>query len=98
MSIPLLDGAVCASIDPEFWFPDGARRQEHRKQMEQARKICLYQCPLELVCLERAMAAEVGKSKDERHGVYGGKTPEERAALEGKRLAEARAQRFRTAA
>lgn len=90
MSVPYLDGAACASVDPDFWYPEGARRAEHRKQAERAKEICRYQCQLELVCRELVMAAEAGKPADQRHGVAGGLDPQERAALEGKRLAAAR--------
>jgi len=90
MTIPYLDGAACASVDPDFWYPEGARRTEHRKQAEAAKAICRYQCQLELACRELVMRAEAGKSAAERHGVAGGLDPQERAALEGTRLAAAR--------
>lgn len=88
MTVPYLEGAACASIDPELWFPEGPRRVEYREQAKAAKRICRWQCVRELECRELVMAAEAGKSANERHGVAGGLLPQERAALEGERAAQ----------
>lgn len=60
--------ALCAQIDPELWFPDrgGSNRE--------AKALC-HKCVHEAECLEDALA------RDERYGIYGGKSERERAAI-----------------
>jgi WhiB family redox-sensing transcriptional regulator len=60
--------AVCASADPEVWFPEkGGSTQE-------AKKICL-SCPVRRQCLQSAL------DRDERFGVFGGYSERERRSL-----------------
>jgi WhiB family redox-sensing transcriptional regulator len=69
---PELPGAQCAQRDqdPELWFPaDG-----DRAAAEHAKAICRV-CPVRSACLEWALAA------NERTGIWGGTTPNERRAL-----------------
>ena len=66
--------AICASVDPEAWFPPkGASTRE-------AKAICRGQggrpgCPVRLKCLEYALA------NDDRFGVWGGMSERERRNL-----------------
>lgn len=84
MSIPDMDGAACASVDPELWYPPGMRVAEQREQARQAADICL-SCPIQAECLEWALVAEAGLTARERYGIAGGMTPNQRAALAGER-------------
>lgn len=63
-----LEGRPVCVGDPECWFASGARGQE---LIEQAVAACSW-CPVRVECLAYAVAA------DEREGVWGGSTPEER--------------------
>jgi WhiB family redox-sensing transcriptional regulator len=69
---PELPGARCAQRDqdPELWFPANG----NRATAERAKAICRI-CPVRSACLEWAMAA------NERTGIWGGTTPNERRAL-----------------
>ena len=78
---PTLPGALCAQPgrDPELWYAlHGPRRQnrEGRARAEQAKAICRA-CPECAACLAWAL------EHAERVGVWGGTTPEERAAMRG---------------
>jgi WhiB family redox-sensing transcriptional regulator len=59
---------VCAETDPEAFFPDkgGSSRA--------AKRVCAG-CPVRVECLAEALRV------DERHGVWGGTSPAERARL-----------------
>jgi WhiB family transcriptional regulator, redox-sensing transcriptional regulator len=67
-----LPGARCAQRDqdPEIWFPANG----DRAAAERAKAICRV-CPVRSACLEWALAA------NERTGIWGGTTPNERRAL-----------------
>lgn len=68
--------------DPELFFEaDGERGKPKLDRIAAAKKICM-QCPLATreACLEIAMKAE-GGAMTGRYGVFGGKDPEERAAI-----------------
>jgi WhiB family redox-sensing transcriptional regulator len=69
---PELPGARCAQRDqdPELWFPASG----DRAAAERAKAICRI-CPVRSACLEWALAA------NERTGIWGGTTPNERRAL-----------------
>jgi WhiB family transcriptional regulator, redox-sensing transcriptional regulator len=68
---PELPGARCAQRDqdPELWFPANG----DRATAERAKAICRI-CPVRSACLEWALAA------NERTGIWGGTTPNERRA------------------
>lgn len=68
---PVLEGAACASpgIDPDLFFPD----VDDRKGIHQAKAFC-FSCPVRRDCLASALG------RDERFGIFGGKTADERAA------------------
>jgi WhiB family transcriptional regulator, redox-sensing transcriptional regulator len=69
---PELPGARCAQRDqdPELWFPANG----DRATAERAKAICRI-CPVRSACLEWALAA------NERTGIWGGTTPNERRVL-----------------
>lgn len=62
------DDALCATTDPELFFPDKGG------SILQARKIC-DQCDVRLQCLEFALLNE------HFHGVYGGLSPKQRRSM-----------------
>lgn len=66
--------ALCAQTDPESFFPEkgGSTRE--------AKKVCL-RCPVRAQCLEYALANE------ERFGVWGGMSEQERRRLVRNRVA-----------
>ncbi|MBC3191468.1 WhiB family transcriptional regulator [Pseudonocardia sp. C8] len=66
--------AGCVDSDPETFFPVSYRR-EHL--VRPARRIC-GRCRVRAACLADVMATE---DPARRWGVYGGTTPDERAAL-----------------
>lgn len=69
------DRAICAQTDPELWFPDkgGSPRQ--------AKQVCA-DCPVRWECLAHAL------SHNERWGVWGGFTVEERERMRAPKVAE----------
>ena len=69
---PELPGARCAQRDqdPELWFPANG----DRATAERAKAICRI-CPVRSACLEWALAA------NERTGIWGGTTPNDRRGL-----------------
>jgi WhiB family redox-sensing transcriptional regulator len=67
------DSAVCASIDPDVFFPTTGPAFE-------AKRACAI-CPVKTECLEDALAAEVGQGRNLIHGIRGGMSPSERFDL-----------------
>lgn len=67
-----LEGALCAEVDPELWFP------EEGGSPEAARAICA-RCPVQEACLQQALRNR------EPYGVWGGLTPRERQNLRRRR-------------
>src|SRR3712207_1279374 len=66
-------GAVaCQTEDPAAWWPD--RRQLQTPRTQGAVDACR-RCPAAAACLAYALAA------DERFGIWGGTTPDQRRAL-----------------
>jgi hypothetical protein len=63
--LPVLDGALCAQVDPELWFP------KLGSPSSAALLIC-QDCPARVDCLEWALTAR------EEHGIWGGMTPRQR--------------------
>jgi WhiB family redox-sensing transcriptional regulator len=68
LMLPLLPGALCKGQDPSPWFPGPGG------SMDRAKAVCRA-CPARVHCLEWAMQA------DERAGVWGGTSPDERDQL-----------------
>ncbi|MFF4650806.1 WhiB family transcriptional regulator [Streptomyces sp. NPDC001380] len=69
--------AACREADPELFFPVGSAGPA-LVQVERARAVCRG-CPVQEACLEWAVRV------DERAGIWGGTTPEERTALRRRR-------------
>lgn len=74
--LPVLPGALCKEQDPGLWFPRPGG------SMDKAKAVCRT-CPARMPCLNWAIEA------DERDGVWGGTTPDERAQLRRDRWREA---------
>lgn len=61
--------AECAFVDPELWYP-----HEKGDPGIQAKRICR-RCPVRIECLQYAL------DNDEQHGIWGGKSRQERSKL-----------------
>ena len=72
-----LSGALCAQTDPEVFFP------EKGGSSKEAKAICSA-CEVRLECLEWAVTNE------EKYGIWGGLTPQEREHLRGPRVTRGR--------
>jgi WhiB family redox-sensing transcriptional regulator len=70
---PWMQDASCAQVGGDAWFPEG--RGSHN---EDAIKIC-GNCPAREACLEYALRTK------QRHGIWGGLTPNQRTRLTKKR-------------
>lgn len=78
------DKAECRKYDPEIFFPERRGKIDNRdEQVIKAKAICA-QCEVMAECLEYAI------EKDEKFGIWGGLTEDERAAVKRKRNAELR--------
>jgi WhiB family redox-sensing transcriptional regulator len=75
--------AACRNVDPDVFFPTGYARQ-HRGLVLRAKAICA-RCPIADACLQVAM------HDGEEVGIWGGRTPAERARLRRLRLSHVRA-------
>lgn len=73
------DGA-CNDYHPNLFYPD---RPGKKSSYDQARRIC-DSCPVKDLCLEYALDIEDG-SYANRHGMFGGLTPQERHHLPNQR-------------
>lgn len=73
-----IDGAACAEIGPDLFFPDTGERSTNRHVYRDALTIC-ETCPVATQCLEHAL------TNDERYGVWGGTTPNEREQMRSRR-------------
>jgi WhiB family redox-sensing transcriptional regulator len=69
--------ALCREVEEDYWFP-GFRGGA--SLAARAKEIC-GRCDLREYCLERAMEFEGNLCAQERHGVWGGLGPKERALL-----------------
>ncbi|GCD88075.1 WhiB family transcriptional regulator [Nocardioides sp. LS1] len=65
--------AACLDEDPDLFFPRGTRIAAMR-QLEEARRVCR-RCPVTAECLALALRT------NERHGMWGATTPDERLSL-----------------
>jgi len=75
--MPWDEHAACNGHDGDLWFPDiprGPKPDNTPDPWANARTIC-NTCPVKDDCLEHAL------SNDERHGMWGGTTPEERRRI-----------------
>src|SRR5690606_41129196 len=64
----------CRTVDPETFFPEGTGKGMLRYLQDEAKKLCAA-CPVREACLQAAL------DNDERFGVWGGMTEDERAEL-----------------
>jgi WhiB family transcriptional regulator, redox-sensing transcriptional regulator len=69
------DRAACAGMDTEIFF------SEQLSHYRRAREICAG-CPVQMACLAYAMDRETGW---QRHGMWGGLSPQERNQLGDRR-------------
>lgn len=60
--------ALCAQADPDAWYP------ETGSSARDAQNVCAH-CPITTRCLDIALA------RNERDGIWGGTTPNQRRAL-----------------
>jgi WhiB family transcriptional regulator, redox-sensing transcriptional regulator len=67
--------AACRGQDPEMFFPSGDSDLAYR-QLQQAKAVCAG-CAVRSVCLEWAVLAGV------KHGVWGGRSEDERRTQNG---------------
>lgn len=74
--LPELPGALCKGQDPAPWFPRKGGSPDKGKEICRA-------CPARRDCLAWAITA------DERAGVWGGTSPDERAAIRRTRKSRA---------
>ena len=81
------DEATCVvdRVPMDVFFP----AWETNDALARARAVC-DRCPVSTRCLEEAMHAERGQSRSARAGIYGGRTPAERAQLMRRRQKDAR--------
>lgn len=68
--------AACQGRGPETFFPHPSDRDGEDKAVA----IC-WGCPVEADCLADAMEAETYRPTSGRHGIWGGKTPQQRYAM-----------------
>jgi WhiB family redox-sensing transcriptional regulator len=69
----------CKGMDEKVFFPDIARGYQAEDPYAQAKKVCAF-CPHRNPCLELAMEAE--RFELNRYGMFGGKTPRQRHAIQ----------------
>jgi WhiB family transcriptional regulator, redox-sensing transcriptional regulator len=78
------DYGSCLTYDPDGWYVDGTGKSPAYDQLTEAKRIC-QACPVRTWCLNTTMNTEGKKGAENRHGIRGGLTPVERAALHRRR-------------
>ena len=76
----LASGTCVGHTDPDLWFPLTANNAYRRDPDGYATRLC-GGCPVTAACLQYALRTEGGVAPYGRHGIYGGTTPETRAAI-----------------
>ncbi|MBA2639431.1 MAG: WhiB family transcriptional regulator [Nocardioidaceae bacterium] len=82
LPMPLLDtydwqfDGACREADPALFFSPESERGPRRRARENAAKLFCQRCPVLDQCLRHAMRVK------EPYGVWGGRTPAERATVE----------------
>lgn len=76
-----VEGARCASADPELFFPGKADHSVPESQWAYPRRIC-ERCPVATACLTAAMDSEQDRAPGSRFGMWGGFSPRQRAELQ----------------
>lgn len=79
----LEDEGLCPQVGTEAFFPAEGKGGHVDPHHQRAIKVCAV-CPVKDLCLSVALAYEVGTPARYRAGVWGGKTPFERADLDPK--------------
>lgn len=74
------DEAACRQIGADIFHPAG-RGAELATAEGTAKAICNDQCPVRQQCLALALEREGNADRYSRGGIWGGLTPQERAAL-----------------
>jgi hypothetical protein len=77
---PWEDDAPCREIGAEIFHPVG-RGAELTAAVQTAKAVCRNQCPVRTQCLALALELEGDADRYSRDGIWGGLTPQERAAL-----------------
>ncbi|MFF8716205.1 WhiB family transcriptional regulator [Streptomyces sp. NPDC015184] len=72
MKYEWMDQALCAQVDPDLWFPGGAGSGSHK-----AKKVCEV-CPVSAECGGYADLLEGDGSNGRRHGMWGGRSAQQR--------------------
>lgn len=72
------EDAACIGYPEDVFFPPQGKQSRHNVGL--AQKVCAG-CPVRVQCLTMALEAERDGAL-RRHGVYGGLTPKQRAALD----------------
>ena len=84
--------AACQNLAPDFDYdqkPVSGKKTESEatriyrprkapENVEEAQRVCVFDCPVREACLEFALSIEIPMG---RQGIYGGLTPNERDAL-----------------
>lgn len=71
------DRAACLEVGGDLFYPYGDEQAASYADLEGALSIC-ERCPVKAACLEQAMQDECGKPLGGRHGIWGGKTAQDR--------------------
>jgi WhiB family transcriptional regulator, redox-sensing transcriptional regulator len=74
--------AACVGIPTEMFFPEKTISSQTR-EVKALVSICSG-CPVKQECLEQALLLEGDCSRRHRHGVWGGKTPNQRHKMAAK--------------
>ena len=73
--------AACYGIPDVFFFPESG-------QITKKIDVICGRCPVRVDCLEYAMEMERGMAERNRFGIWGGRTPAQRAKLQSLRSRE----------
>ena len=65
-------GGVPCEKNPSLWFPEDFDDPQVRHQITVVAKGICYECPIRQKCFEYALET------DQRHGIWGGTSPDER--------------------
>lgn len=68
--------AACRDEDPDLFFPVATTGPVFERQVAEAKGVCWGYCPVRSECLSWALQTR------QREGVWGGKTAEERRAMQ----------------
>lgn len=79
--------ARCRGLDLDLFIPEGKVGSEARLANRRAAQYCAH-CPVVRQCLELALRAEGSAPAQNRFGVYGGLTPDQRHDLYRRRMGQ----------